>query len=309
MLAALSRMRARTIVMFAAIANALSTPAAGTPVRETRHLRPSSNWVVNYADESCSLGRTFGEGPDQVALIMEQLVPGDSFKMMFAGASLDLKGRTVNATLRFGPNESEGVATALSATTNNTPAILLQQDQRLAPLTGEEIKARKQAFDRHVPYDPIPIATAREKSATWLRLGNTLPFDLVLETGPMDEPLEALRRCSWDTVRTWGLDVEQQKHLTRKVVPKSSPHTWLSPDDYPSEMRNGGYEAIVNVRVIVDGQGKPVSCHIQTSTRPKEFDDVVCRRIMGHARFIPALDATGHPVTSYWQQSVTFALN
>jgi hypothetical protein len=74
-------------------------------------------------------------------------------------------------------------------------------------------------------------------------------------------------------------------------------------------MRNGGYEAIVNVRVIVDGQGKPVSCHIQTSTRPKEFDDVVCRRIMGHARFIPALDATGHPVTSYWQQSVTFALN
>jgi len=46
-----------------------------------RHLAPSSPWVVNYADDSCSLGRAFGEGDQKVTVFFDQYEPGDTFTL------------------------------------------------------------------------------------------------------------------------------------------------------------------------------------------------------------------------------------
>jgi outer membrane biosynthesis protein TonB len=284
-------------------------PVTSAEARDVRRLQPSSKWVVNYADDSCSLGRSFGEGDRKVVLFLEQFVPGDTFRMMLVGKSVDLRSQRNKVSVRFGPNEEESEETGVAATTNNTPAIILHGHQRLAPLTDAEKSAAKAAVDRNMPFEPPSIGAAREKAATWLELGRILRFNLVLETGPMDEPLAALRRCSWDTVRTWGLDVEQQKGLTRKAYPTQSAYTWFSDDDYPGKMLSGGYEAIVNFRILVDETGRTTSCHIQSSTRPKDFDDVVCRIVMRRARFHPALDARGKPAKSYWRQTVTFRMS
>ena len=62
--------------------------AASAKPREVRHLAPSSVWVVNYADDSCSLGRSFGEGDRKITLFFEQFEPGDSFTLMFVGKAL-----------------------------------------------------------------------------------------------------------------------------------------------------------------------------------------------------------------------------
>ena len=76
--------------------------------------------------------------------------------------------------------------------------------------------------------------------------------------------------------------------------------------DYPLPMLLSGKRAIVQFRLNVDPAGKPTACHIQQSTRPKAFDDAVCKAIMRNAEFEPALDAGGSPIASYWLNTVVF---
>jgi TonB family protein len=293
-----------------AVGVGLAWQSVSVQARDTRRLPPSSKWIVNYADDSCRLARKFGQGNSEVILIFDQFAPGDWFKLTFVGKSLRPRNelRPINAEMRFGPNELEFRTTGTTATTGSLPTFIVDEAQRLAPLTEAEASANKNADRRNIPYEPAIIGATREKAATWLELKKVLPFDLVLETGSMAKPLAALRDCSWNTVKSWGLDVDQQKSVTQRAFPTSNPATWFSPNEYPREMLNGGYEGIVNFRVMVDEHGKPSSCHIQMSTRPREFDDLVCRSVMKRAKFEPALDAKGKAIPSYWRQTVNYRI-
>jgi TonB family protein len=243
-------------------------------------------------------------------LVLRQFVPGDSFETSMVGKPLRKlrSAGQVHATLYYGPQEAEAKAQAVPATMNDVPALIFHGAQRVASLTPAEEAAVEEAAKRGLPFELAPVSPARERAATWLKLGKALPFDLVLDTGPMDKPLAALRTCSWDTIRSWGLDVEVQKRLARKAQPTRQPFSWFSADDYPDEMVRQGRQAIVHFRVIVDEAGKPASCHVQVSTRPEAFDDVVCGKIMRNARFHPALNAQAEPVRSYWRQTVVFRI-
>lgn len=286
-------------------------PVAPTYARDVLQLQPSTRWVLEYADESCRLARNFGEGKDRVTLMFDQFQPGDAFKIRLAGKPLSVNRTALvdDARLRFGPNEAEFEITAQTATTTRgEPVLLVNGTHRLAPPTEEEKAAAKQAVREGRRYEPAPLGPAREAAATWLQLRKVSRRDLVLETGAMDKPLAALRECSWDTVRSWGLNVEQQKTLSRKPRSKAGPSTWFNVNDYPTSMIRDGYEGVVNFRLLIDAAGKPASCRIQVSTHPKAFDDAVCSAVMRRAEFEPALDAQGRPVPSYWVATVQFRL-
>ena len=278
-------------------------PAAAA---EPLHLKPSSKWVLDYAEDSCRLARQFGEGDRRVTLRLDQLEPGDAFRVNLIGKPARTRRGDLRVTgrLRFGPGEPESEFSAMSGKAEALAVLVVEGNQRLAPLT----EAEKAADYHETGANPRPIGTAREAAATWLEIRQALVTDLVLETGPMDEPLAALRQCSWDTVKDWGFDVEQQKALSRRPVPRPKSVTWLQPEDYPVAMLSGGYQGFVHYRLMVDAAGKPISCHVQLSTRPKEFDKAVCSAVMKRAGFEPALDAAGNPVPSYWTQSVQFRL-
>ena len=298
-------MRLKTFLLSAIVTALCVAPAEA---RGDRHLQPTSKWVVEYADDTCRLAREFGEGSERVTLFFEQFVPGDAFNLTFVGRSMGGAGPS-KASVRFGPNETVDPDNPVSlATVGSTPAILLGGFQRLASSTEAERLAALEALKNDLPYEPAPIGAERERAATWLELGKVLPFDVVLHTGPMDKPLGALRQCSWDTIKSWGLSIEEQKTLTRHARPTTPSSSWFSDNDYPSEMVRGGYEGNVNFRVIVDATGTPVSCHVQSSTRPQAFDEVICRQVMKRGKFHPALDASGKPIKSYWRQTALFRL-
>jgi hypothetical protein len=69
-----------------------------------------------------------------------------------------------------------------------------------------------------------------------------------------------------------------------------------------------GQPAIVEFRLSIGADGVPLACHIQETTRPKEFDNAVCKSLMRRARFEPALDATGTAITSYYRNTVRFQI-
>ncbi len=293
-----------------ALAVTLALPAAPAQSRDVLRLKPSSPWNLHYADDSCRLSRNFGEGTQQVTMILDQFEPGDQFRMMFAGTLMQPRRQSppITGAIRFGPQEAESEITVERGNVGAQRALFVSETQRLAPMTDAEEAAHDQAERRGMPFEPAPIGAAREAAATWLELKKVLRNDLVLETGSMGKPLAGLRQCSWDTVRKWGLDVEQQKGLTRKPHAKVAPQKWFDSDDYPRKMLFAGHQGIVNLRIMVDASGNPASCHIQRSTRPKEFDDMSCKVAMKNARFEPALDAQGKPVPSYWLASVLFLM-
>ena len=301
-------MRFSDLLYGLAVAGLIASPAKA---RSLRKMQPTGQWVVNYDEDTCRLAREFGDGKRSLTVIFEQFVPGDKFQLMFLGRPFDPADISTGtkATIRFGPNEAADDDNSVSfVTVGSVPGVLLGAFQRLAPTSAQEKLAAKQASDAKRYYEYPPIGSARERAATWLQLSKVLPYDIELETGPMDRPLDALRQCSWDTVKSWGLSIEEQKGLTQKAYPSVPPSSWLSSDDYPQEMVKQGYVGIVNFRLIVDASGLPISCHVQSSTRPKAFDDIVCQQVLKRARFHPALDANGKPVKSYYRQAVVFRL-
>lgn len=53
-------------------------------------------------------------------------------------------------------------------------------------------------------------------------------------------------------------------------------------------------------RLDVDPEGKVAACHILARTDPDDFSKLTCKLMSGRARFIPALDAQGKPVKSFF---------
>jgi hypothetical protein len=120
--------------------------------------------------------------------------------------------------------------------------------------------------------------------------------------------MESLDKCIDELLTHWGIDVEKHKNLKRSPVPAQNPGRWIYSSDYPMDMLQIGQPALVEFRLSVSEDGKPTACHIQATTRPKEFDDAVCKSLLRRAAFEPALDSEGKPIASYWRSRVRFQI-
>lgn len=296
-------------LLIAALSLGLIAESMPARAQDVVHLKPSTPWVVDYADDSCRLARTFGTGAEKVTLFLDQFQPDAGFYMTVGGEPVRTRRGLLNVKLRFrfGPTETEQEASADTGTLGGAPALLVNMSQRLGPLSNAEKAAQEAATKSGDRYEVPDVSRERQAAVKFLQIIGT-PEELVLETGAMDKALGVLSECAWDTVADWGLDVEQQKTLKRGPVARGGSQTWFSGDDYPPRMVRGNYQGTVYYRLIVDETGKPTSCHVQRSTRPKDFDEAVCRIVMRRGRFEPAKDANGKPVPSFWSQAITFRM-
>ncbi|MCL4672326.1 MAG: TonB family protein [Sphingomonadaceae bacterium] len=296
--------------LFMAGASLVSTAASADDSSATV-LAPSSQWNVSYDEDSCRLLRIFGTGDDRTVFYIERYEPGDRFFMVVAGKGIN-KRSTTPTTVRFGPsgrtiddNQTYGDLGDFG------PAILINEAS-LAEL-GDSDKSAEAEFNQEALAADTDIfgqvlGPDQEGAVSWLEVksGTKKPFRLAL--GPMDKPMEAMRKCTDDLVASWGFDITALRGMSRAPVPVRSPGTWLTAKDYPRTALGKGQQGIVQVRLAVGADGSPQSCHIQRSTRPVEFDQAVCRGLMKRARFHPALGADGEPMPSFWRSGVRFVL-
>lgn len=276
--------------------------------KEPQRLKPSSPWNIHYADDSCRMVRSFGEGDDQVILIADRFEPDDALEISFIGKRFPTGPYGGRAQLRFGPREAEQERGFYTMTMDDsTPAIMLRGDVRLAPPGKAEMAAYERASGmKRYGFEWSKVAPEQEAAATFIEVRNAAHAPFLLETGSLGAPMKALRQCADDLPTLWGIDVAKHAGLSRKPIPKTSPRGWIG---YPPKMAEQGRSAVVHYRLDVDATGAPTDCHIQQSTRPEEFDRAVCRGIMRWATFEPALDAEGNPVASYYVSAVYFRIS
>ncbi|OWQ96687.1 energy transducer TonB [Sphingopyxis witflariensis] len=295
-------MHRRAALTGLAAAVAMTMPAyAGEPLR----LSPSSDWHINYADDSCRLARSFGTGDEEVVLVLDRFQPGPKVGMTLTGQPVKVRSETRRITLRFGPNDPAFEKGFTTGSLDNGNAALIV-DGNLWITGYDPARAARENEGKSLKQpdiDPALYAAIR-----FLELRIVGKQAIHLETGSMMAAEQALAACTDDLLRGWKIDVTAHQNLSRRATPVGEPEQWLNNSDYPPEMRARGYQGLVHFRLIVDAAGKPASCHIQQSTRPVEFDEAVCNGIMRRAEFEPALDAMGKPVASYYLNRVRFRM-
>ncbi len=266
-------------------------------------MAPSSPWVMNYAEDSCHLSRTFGTGDSAVTVEFREFAPGNRFELMIAGKALEAKGRSSLLT-EFGP---EGTPTEdMWALRGQLPdgRFVLETSGRLLKVDDSGKSAKPEREDAKSSEELAPPKVDREAEAkvTQLRIGGPIPRDLLLQLGPMDKPMDAMRACLDELLTHWGIDVVAHHALTRVAGPTSDPRKWLQPDDYPKEMLLKRRSGVVHFRIMIDAWGMPTDCIVQTGG--SDFDKLTCSLLMKRAHFVPALDAMGKPIPSYFTNSV-----
>lgn len=293
----------RIFVMLAALA-----PLGSAAAREPMRLKPSSKWNVHYAADSCRMARAFGEGEQKIVLMVDRYQPGDALRISFVGKPTYTRMNEGKVLLRFGPVEPEQEVEFYPGTLNDkTPTLILRGHIRVAPFPPDVIAAYEaMSEEQRYSFDWPEVTSEQEAAATWIEVKRAIRQPFVLETGSLGAPLAALEKCTDELLDHWGIDVAKHAMLSRKIRPRSNPGEWMKSRDYPLPMLLSGKRALVHFRLNVDAAGKPTACHIQESTRPKAFDDAVCKAIMRNAEFDPALDAGGQPIASYWSQTVNF---
>lgn len=296
----------RTCLGFALGTALLTSPvAAKDPVR----LAPSSQWIVSYDEDSCRLVRAFGEGDDKVFLTLSRFGPGDGFHMTLASQLVRRIGTERAYYFRFGDHEPAVDAPFFTGDVGDeqVPALIWQGSVRVD--RGEIDRRRPTASRNEAPPVATEIAAERYAAISYIGFGRIANSpDLILNTGSMQQPFAALSTCTDELLSHWGIDVARHKSLTRPVQPANKTSDWVRSGDYPTKMLQEGQPALVDARLSVDAQGSPTACHIQRTTRPKEFDNAVCNGLMRKAKFLPALDGDGQPMPSYYRLSVTFTI-
>lgn len=283
-------------------------PSLALAAPQPLKLAPTSKWHVDYAEERCRLAREFGDGTTKATVFFDKYGPGESFRMVVAGDPVKTDVQQADIALRFGPVEETQRLFFLNGNLGDSNALVFGGDIRIAAPSASETAAIN-AKRRGDPWiDLAPIAPERYSAVRYMELGRPLRRPVQFETGSLKSAFAALDKCVDDLVTRWGVDIEKHKTLTRKATPVDNPGKWMVSSDYPTEMLMAGQPAFVDFRLSVGADGKPTACHIQATTRPKAFDDAVCQSLMRRASFLPALDAGGQPIGSWWRSRVRFQL-
>lgn len=149
-----------------------------------------------------------------------------------------------------------------------------------------------------------------EREATALFVGEAFERSLVLETGEMHGPMEAMRACVDELLTHWNLDAEAHGNLTRRAWPADYPKILRSVRRaYPNWMEARRIPGYVRARLDVSAKGQPTACHIQLPMSEPDFEREACEQLMDEAEFFPALDADGDPIASYYAVSIFYIIN
>jgi len=292
------RMRNKqTLIVFLTIAPMIWP--VGTVQAKTTTLTPYTPWNVDYGEKICTLRRGFGSKQKPSVLIMDRFGPSKTFQLTIVSDEFKSFQQGQPLSLQFGEQKARRIASVIPGTAGTKVRTLFFSNVSLA----EEIGGKHDDDDDWEP----PVTPATEAAAKSIAIAYH-GHERVFQTGPLDKPFEALRKCTDNLVATWGLDPKQQATLSKRAKPLTRPSRWLASNDYPAAMLNLGKQAQVNFRLAVGAEGAPTACEVQSSYNDKKFDEVTCAILMRRARFSPALDATGVPVPSYYLNTVRWIM-
>lgn len=96
----------------------------------------------------------------------------------------------------------------------------------------------------------------------------------------------------------------------RGVQPKNQ-RSWSAriQEDYPRRAAQEEIEGTVGVRCTVTAEGRATGCSVSSSSGSDILDGAATKAVERYARFDPALNADGVPISASWSTRITYKLN
>lgn len=288
----------------AALVLAVAALAASPAVAQDKKpgLAPSSQWVLDYADDSCAIRRLFGEGRDRGFVEFRRFQPSGPLQVIVASSRMrqrDPLAFEYSFNSDFGSGWVRGGSLAINMPDGFRGVLF----QAYIPLDTANITEPIPPNFRFELQPRIESASAARLDTITVR--NAFPSSLTLQLGSLEEPIAALNTCVDELITHWGIDVEAHKTLSQGVratnmreVPRMM--------HYPPKMAAQRMPGLVHVRLMIDERGLQTDCHIQMPLSDPEFEKSSCADLEHALEFEPALDKDGKPMASYWATSVNF---
>lgn len=294
-------MMARFTALIMAMGAFAASPAWA---RETIELQPSSKWVLDYEEDSCVLIRQFGEGERTTYLTMRRYGPNSQLQIT---VSSDARfNRSDGFEYRFNHSEEWRDAYGFNVEMDNGFNGVFFQGWLEANPPGDS------DIDEEDLHTVLQLGSAQSElaaaaTADGIHLRSAFASDIVLVTGSLAKPIEALRTCAEDLVSFWGYDPEVQSNLSRPAKPTNF-RDITRRIKYPPRMARRGTPGVLNLRLSIEADGTVSACKLQMALADPEFERFACNGIMDTAKFEPAQDNGGEAVASYYLTSVIFRM-
>ena len=285
----------KTLSTMAALAASLAIPVtAAAQGSDTRIFKPSGQWVMDYGDDYCRLARNFSDGEKELALAFERIQPGAMLRLVMVGGDMKLYRRATELGYGYLPGGSDRKAPLLRSETAGGDQYLNLGWIMIGPPPAPPAS------------DGPPLLYSREQEQafasgiTGLHFEEGLITPVDVETGSMKAPVAAMQTCTDELLTVWGLDAEKHRSLTRVVIPDGDLSGWLP----QGTIGFGDFGKIAGganaIRLMVDAEGKPTSCAIHWPSLTEGKNQQICDALVSNASFLPALDADGAAMASYW---------
>jgi len=293
---------------------AASVPLLGAAPEPVR-LRPSTPWVLDYAENSCRLSRAFGDDQNHTVLLFESTAPGE---MSVVAVGKPLATFLTAVPAKFVPAQAKPFTGSPQRTTDREPGVLWSRVTLLPDALLERLEKSTAQSDARPGVRPPPIDLRErdgERAARQALASSSNAFEIdvrrgrpvILETGPLGEAIKMFDQCDRDSLRDWGVDPDVEDKIVKPVW-VSDPSRWFSATDYPADMVNRLKESEVRVRLLVDAAGRVTKCTSLSHFDEPEFNRIVCDKFIKRARFEPAELADGTKVPSYYINRVIFRI-
>ena len=306
----------KPIAVLAPMAAVIAGPAAAQDA--PAQLQPSGPWVADFAENHCALRRDFGvEGGERMLIEFRQYRPGNTLDLLLGSDSFRATEDAPQVAFLPGEANELGRARSLEApggiegfsgvTTLRPPAVEGDPD-----FVGDSILVREDDSSRGVGSSEWSAEerSAREASITAVRIAAGFDWEVVLDTGPLAEAMNAMRVCMADLMQSRGLDPDAPvSALSRDAQPVNLAR-WARrlQEDYPHSALMSGQQATLRVLLQIDEKGRVSECDVQTDIDPEIFRHTACQRMYRYARFEPALDHEGNPTNGFWSTTVTYQI-
>lgn len=304
-------------------------------------LDPSSKWAVDYGDQRCTLFRTFGQGRTSVVLRFEQTAPLSAISVVMAGGALRAGNGRRDNRLEFQPLGGAFIHDGLSLVTSagqkeavywaggilrgkwglTSDAEALRLASALPPgqyagrtIPGHVPKPVKWE-DRDWSVEDATVRKLHDKAfderasrINTVALNPGRRGSVVLRTGPLTAPLKALEKCAVDSLKDWGIDPAVDETIVERARPLNDTSKLLTSADYPERAISANKESRLDVWLNIDSTGRITSCRVISTFASPEINDRMCKLVQQRQRFVPAKNAAGVGVASYYVQSFAFVL-
>lgn len=268
---------------------------------EVIDLAPSTKWWLNYAENTCVVFRSFGEGENSIVIRLARSSPASGVSLTMVGKGLRSSEAVLELPFAFEDGSTNSSTHLLLVNTGkaNEKPMLAWGSVRLDNVHGSgypqggnppEVTPEREAA--------VSSLIFRAPNRTWYRL----------RTGSMKAIMAAIRSCTDKVIESWGYSPAVQHSLSRPATPTEQPSKWLGPFDYPKSMIVSGTMAIVEFRLDVADTGDVAGCKVISATLPEEASDTTCKLISQRAKFLPALDAAGKAAKSYYMGTVRWVI-